>query len=107
MKFIRQIESLKEITALCVSWNKKFLAVCETHTDGDNAAYITFYDMKSSFYKNIKSHINVCEQQIPTIKKYVTSISFSSNSEYIACLLNVPDCKALAYDWYHKNRVIA
>jgi hypothetical protein len=61
MKFIRQSESLKEITALCLSPNKKFLAVCETQKDGDKAAYITFYDMKSTFYKNIKSHINVCE----------------------------------------------
>lgn len=29
MKFIRQSDNLKEITALCLSPNKKFLAVCE------------------------------------------------------------------------------
>ena len=60
MKFIRLSEEIREITAIAVSNKTKFMAVCETHQD-DNAAYITFYDMKSSFYKNIKSHINVCE----------------------------------------------
>lgn len=65
MRFIRCSDNLKEITALCLSPNKKFLAVCEIERD-DKSAYITFYDMKSAFYKNIKSHINVCDQQTPS-----------------------------------------
>lgn len=60
MKFIRQNENLKEITAMALSPNKKFLACCEIQRD-DKSAYITFYDMKSTFYKNTQNHINVCE----------------------------------------------
>jgi hypothetical protein len=51
MKFIRQSENLKEITAIALSPNKKFLACCEIQRD-DKSAYIQFYDMKSTFYKN-------------------------------------------------------
>ena len=60
MKFIRQSDMLKEITAMCLSPNKKFLAICEVQKD-DKAAYIAFYDVKTPFFKNIKSPINVCE----------------------------------------------
>ena len=51
MKFIRQHDNLKEITSLSLSPNNKFLASCETQRD-DKSAYLTFYDMKSTFYKN-------------------------------------------------------
>ena len=60
MKFIRQHENLKEITSLCLSPNRKFLAVCETQRD-DKSAYISCYDMKSTFYKGAGNKINVCE----------------------------------------------
>ena len=106
MKFIRQHENLKEITGLCLSPNKKFLATCETQKD-DKSAYITFYDMKSTFYKNTQNHINVCEGQTPTNQRYIVSIAFSNDSKYVVCLLMAPDCKALAYEWFKKNRVIS
>ena len=60
MKFIRQHENFKDITAMSISPNKKFLAVCEQQRD-DKSAYITFYDMKSTFFKNTQNHINVCD----------------------------------------------
>ena len=63
--------------------------------------------MKSSFFKNTQNHINVCEGQTPTNQRFITSITFSSDSKYIACILNVPDCKVLVYEWFKKNRVIA
>lgn len=63
--------------------------------------------MKSSFFKNTQNQINVCEGQTPTNQRYVTSLAFSADSKYISCLLNVPDCRALAYEWFKKNRVIA
>lgn len=106
MKFIRQHDNLKEITAMCLSPNKKFLASCELLRD-DKCAYITFYDMKSTFFKNTQNHINVCEGQSPTNQRFITSIVFSNDSKYVACLLNVPDCKVLIYEWFKKNRVIA
>lgn len=106
MKFIRQHENLKEITAMCLSPNKKFLASCELLRD-DKSAYITFYDMKSTFFKNTQNHINVCEGQTPTNQRFITSIVFSSDSKYVGCLLNVPDCKVQIYEWFKKNRVIA
>jgi WD40 repeat protein len=87
-----------------MSPNKKFLAVCEKHKN-DFSAYITFYDMKNPHYKNVKSHINVCDST-PTNQKQIISISFSNDSKYIACLLDSPDCKAIAWDWYNKNKVI-
>ena len=34
-------------------------------------------------------------------------MSFSNDSKYVACILNVPDCKVLIYEWFKKNRVIA
>ena len=106
MKFIRQHENLKEITAMCLSPNKKFLASSELLRD-DKSAYITFYDMKSTFFKNTQNHINVCEGQTPTNQRFITSIVFSSDSKYVGCLLNVPDCKVQIYEWFKKNRVIA
>ena len=104
MKFIRQNESIREITAMALSPNKKFLAVCEKHKS-DLSAYITFYDMKSHLYKNVKNHINVCDSQ-PNSQKHIRSICFSSDSKYIAILLDAPDCRAVAWDWYNKNRII-
>lgn len=60
MKFIRQSETIREITAMAMSPNKKFLAVCEKHKNDYNP-YITFYDMKSPLFTTIKAHINICE----------------------------------------------
>ena len=31
MKFIKQADTLKEVTAMALSPNKRFLAVCERH----------------------------------------------------------------------------
>jgi hypothetical protein len=50
MKFIKLSEKLKEITAVSISPNKKFLAVCETQRD-DRAAYVSFYDLKTDYYR--------------------------------------------------------
>jgi len=73
MKFIKQPESLKEITAMSLSPNKRFLAVCERHKN-DTDAYLSFYDMKSNF-KQIKQSINVCEliTPFPTQANYTSA----------------------------------
>ena len=60
MKFIRQPEIVKEITAMALAPNKKFIAICEKHVD-DKSAYLSFYDMKNMYFKPIKMHINVCD----------------------------------------------
>ena len=58
MKFIIQSEQLKEITAMALSPNKRFLAVGERHKNDLNA-YVSFYDMKNNAFKQIKQSINV------------------------------------------------
>ena len=63
--------------------------------------------MKSTFYKNTQNHINVCEGQNPVNQRFITAVAFSADSKYLACLLNVPDCKLLVFEWFKKNRVIA
>jgi hypothetical protein len=64
MKFIKQAETLKEITAMTLSPNKRFLAVCERHKNDFNA-YLSFYDMKNNSYKQFKASINVSEMVSP------------------------------------------
>jgi len=106
MKFIRLGEDLKEVTAVALTPNKKFLAVCEVVRD-DKSAYVAFYDMKTTFYKNTQTRINACEGQNPVNQRFITAVAFSADSKYVACLLNVPDCKVVIYEWFKKNRVIA
>ena len=60
MKFIKQQDQIKEITCMCLSPNKKFLAVCERHKNDQNA-YISFYDMRGSGYKPHKQSVNIGE----------------------------------------------
>jgi hypothetical protein len=50
MKFIKQGDNLKEITAMSLSPNKRFLAVAERHKNDINA-YLSFYDMKNNTFK--------------------------------------------------------
>ena len=54
---------MKEITAMCLSSNKRFLAVCEKHRNDPNA-YVSFYDMKNNAFKQIKSSINLTEHMM-------------------------------------------
>ena len=89
---------------MAMSPNKKFLAVCEKHKNDFNP-YITFYDMKSPLFNTIKAHINVCEST-PSNQRQIISITFSNDSKYIACLMDAPDCKAIAWDWHTKNKSI-
>lgn len=49
MRFIKQQETLKEICAIALAPNKRFLAVCERHK-GDTSTYLSFYDLE----KNLK-----------------------------------------------------
>ena len=46
MRFLRQSDSVREITSLNISTNKRYLAVCEKR-HGDNNAHISFYDIKN------------------------------------------------------------
>ena len=59
MRFIKQSDSLKEITAMCFCPHKRFLAVCEKHYGNNLSAYIAFYDMKNVQFRNDKTYINV------------------------------------------------
>ena len=60
MKFIRQTENLKEITAMALSPNKRFLAVGERHKNDLNA-YVSFYDMKNNVFKLIRQSVNITD----------------------------------------------
>jgi len=79
MKFIKQAESLKEVTAMSLSPNWWFLAVCERHW-GNLSAYISIYDMKTNDFKAEKSKLNVCETE-PSVQKTIKSIAFSFDSK--------------------------
>lgn len=72
MRFIRQNENLKEITAMCLCPHKRFLAVCERHKDS-LSAFIAFYDMKNVQFRNEKNYINVCDTEA-TEQKIIKSI---------------------------------
>jgi WD40 repeat protein len=102
MRFIRQNENLKEITAMCLCPHKRFLAVCERHKN-NLSAFIAFYDMKNVQFRNEKNYINVCDVE-PTNQKTIKSISFSADSKYIAVILEGPDYTAMAWDWHNKNK---
>ena len=66
MLFIKQSEEIKEISAMSLSPNKRFLAVCEKHKTDTNA-YLSFYDIKRDegkktlIIKQIKNSINISE----------------------------------------------
>ncbi len=62
MKFIKQADTLKEVTAMALSPNKRFLAVCEWHWN-NLSAFISIYDMKTADFKAEKSKLNVCETE--------------------------------------------
>lgn len=48
MKFIKQGDSVKEITSITLSPNKRFMAVCERQR-GEPNTFIVLYDVKSLF----------------------------------------------------------
>ncbi len=62
MKFIKQADTLKEVTAMALSPNWRFLAVCERHWN-NLSAFISIYDMKTADFKVEKSKLNVCETE--------------------------------------------
>mmetsp|Transcript_2941 Transcript_2941/g.2776 ORF Transcript_2941/g.2776 Transcript_2941/m.2776 type:complete len:99 (+) Transcript_2941:183-479(+) len=70
MLFIKQSDQIKEITAMRLSPNKRFLAVCEKHKN-DSSAYLSIYDVKrddnrkSLSIKQIKNSINVVDLVTP------------------------------------------
>ena len=116
---------------MTLSPNKRFLAVCERHKN-DHNAYLSFYDMKSGF-RHIKQSLNISEliTPFPSSNQYVNqsagkdashivtqsganmpaqrvivSLKFSQDSKYVAFIVtDGVDCKAVAYDWFHKARV--
>jgi len=60
MRFIKQSETIKEVTAMSLSPNWRFLAVSEWHKN-NLSAFISIYDMKTADFKAEKSKLNVCE----------------------------------------------
>lgn len=102
MRFIRQNPNLKEITAMCLCPHKRFLAVWETHKN-NLSAYIAFYDMKNIQFRSEKNIINVCDTE-PTHQKVIRSISFSSDSNYIAIILEGPDFSVISWDCKNKSK---
>ncbi len=102
MRFIKQPETLREITAMAISPNRRFLAICERHRD-NLSAFISFYDMKSPDNSKVENRINVSEAQ-PTSQKTIKSIAFSHDSKHVAAIIEGPDCKAVAWEWYNRNK---
>ena len=62
MKFIKQGDTLKEVTAMALSPNWRFLAVCERHWSNLNA-FISIYDMKTTDFKLEKSKLQAWETE--------------------------------------------
>jgi len=56
---------LKEVTAMALSPNRRFLAICEKHRNNMNA-FISIFDMKTPDFKAEKSKLNVCETEPTT-----------------------------------------
>jgi hypothetical protein len=67
-------------------------------------AFISIYDMKTPFYKTEKSKLNVCETE-PTTQKVIKSIAFSYDSKHIAAVIEGGDTKAIAWEWFTKNKI--
>ena len=107
MKFIKQAEHLKEITAMALSPNRRFLAVCERHwnTPRAQSAFISLYDLKSSDGKLLKAHIDVSETE-PSSQKLIKSVAFSHDSKNIAVVYDGPERKAIVWEAYNKNKII-
>lgn len=101
MGFIRHNENVKEITAMCLCPNKRYLAVCERQRN-NLSAHICFYDMKTSAYKTEKTTINVCESD-PTHQKIIKTIVFSPSSTEIAVIIEGPEYSVVVWDWRRHN----
>jgi hypothetical protein len=86
--------------ALCPK--RRFLAVCEKHR-GNLSAFISIYDMKTPDFKAEKSKLNVCETE-PAQSKTIKSVAFSSDSKNIAAIIEGGDTKAIAWEWFTKNK---
>ena len=61
MNFITQPDYVKQVTAMRLNPNKKFLLVCEQHVK-DPSCFLSVYDLKSIETPRMKTpHINVTE----------------------------------------------
>jgi hypothetical protein len=125
MKFIKQAESVKEISHMTLSPNRRFLAVCERHR-GDQNTYIAIYDIKSLFTQHDfkeKSRHNVADLYPVGVftgnqrdltgnhhmaggapSRHIISIKFSYDSKYLGLLVSSDpqgnsDVKAIVYSW--------
>lgn len=67
-------------------------------------AFISIYDMKTPDFKAEKSKLSVCETE-PTQHKTIKSIAFSSDSKNIAAIIEGGDTKAIAWEWFTKNKI--
>ena len=59
--------------------------------------------MKTSDLKAEKSKLNVCETE-PQQQKTIKSIAFSYDSKHIAAVIEGGDTKAIAWEWFTKNK---
>ncbi len=103
MRFIKQSEQLRDVTAMALSPNRRFLAVCERHF-GNLSAFISLYDLKTPDFKTEKAQINVCETE-PSSQKTIRSVAFSHDSKNIAAVIEGPDCKAIVWEAYNKTKI--
>ena len=87
---------------MALSPNRRFLAVCERHWN-NLSAFISIYDMKTADFKAEKSKLNVYETE-PTVAKTIKSIAFSFDSKHIAAIIEGGDTKAVAWEWFTKNK---
>ena len=61
MTFITQPDYVKQVTAMRLNPNKKFLLVCEQHVK-DPSCFLSVYDLKNTETpRMLKPHINVTE----------------------------------------------
>jgi hypothetical protein len=102
MRFIKQPDNLKEVTAMSLSPNRRFLAVCERQYN-HLSAFISIYDMKTPDFKIEKNRLSVCDT-VPNTQKTIKSIGFSYDSKHIAAIIEGPDSKAIAWEWFSKTK---
>ena len=99
-----QSESLIEITAICASQSRNYLAVGYIK-QGDKKAYLCIYDIKiGGLRTKLKIDLNLFDgQPEPTQQKYVYSIAFNQGDREVAVAINGYDSKVSVYKWRFKS----
>ena len=95
MSFIVQPEHVESMTAMAVSHNRKYIAVCERLMDG--GGQVTIYNAASEKRVRTLTH--------PDSKQF-TALAFSVDSKFLVTVDGAPDYTLVYWNWY-QSKVIA